>query len=58
MHKVDNYGIFVLLKFENKLDAAISDINFILKVEIYSSCYNSHFIFIRTCTKIATLPTL
>ena len=31
IHKVGNDGIFVLLEFENKLGAAISDINFILK---------------------------
>ena len=31
LHKVSNVGIFVLLKFENKLDIVISHINFISK---------------------------
>ena len=31
IHKVGNVGIFVLLKFENKLNATISHINIILK---------------------------
>ena len=31
LHKVGNIGIFVLSKFENKLDVLISNINFISK---------------------------
>ena len=31
IHKVSNIGIFVLLKFENKLDVVNSHINFISK---------------------------
>ena len=31
MHRVNNVGVFVLLKFQNKMDREISDLNYISK---------------------------
>ena len=62
-HKVANVAIFVLLKFENKLDTVVSHISFNSKhldkiyicIKIYSADNYYQFISIRSCSKISTL---
>ena len=54
LHNVGNIGIFVLLKFEHKLDTVVSHININSKQhDKYKLAYKS----LRNCTKVPTLPT-
>ena len=64
--KVGYVGIFVMYKFENKLDREINHFNFnsknydkckfAIKTDWALNCFQ--FISIRSCTKMSTLPTL
>ena len=58
MHQVDNVGIFVLLKFENKLDATVSHTNIILKYHDECKFALIFIQFLTNCNTLATLPTL
>ena len=60
IHKVGNFGIFVLLKFENASDEEINYFNFnskyLDKTPSALNCFQ--FIFIFSCTEMSPLPTV
>ena len=66
IQKVGYVGIFVMYKFENKLNREINYFNFNLKnydkfkfaIKTDSALNCFQFISIRSCTKMSTLPTL